>query len=216
MVEKSALICLYNVLGWKKWLKHINLDIRKEIFRGQLDFEYSYVLHRISEQRCFKGPNSPFTVLLLMLEWVFQQMQQSLFKCQWSVKISFKTHTEVFEGCWQVVMGSNYPHFLSTWEVKDKFYLHMWFSQDPGTTLTKNCFSLLQYQNTRQLFVSWHIFASVCNRCEEHKRRSNRNDWSVYSVGLEKWTSEGELTSSGLWFNFNFCINIVGLTEQLW
>jgi hypothetical protein len=56
------------VIKAHKLSQNKNLDIRKEIFRGQLDFEYSYVLHRISEQHCFEGPNSPFTVLLLMLE----------------------------------------------------------------------------------------------------------------------------------------------------
>lgn len=44
------------------------LNLRKEIFLSQLDLEYSYVLHRISEQHHYEGPNSPLTVLLLMLE----------------------------------------------------------------------------------------------------------------------------------------------------
>jgi hypothetical protein len=114
---------------------------------------------------------------------------------------------------WVQIIPIFFP--LEKWRT-DFICIRMWLLQEPGTTLNKNCFSLLQYQKTRQLFVSWHILESVCNRCEEHKRRSNRNDWSVYSVGWEKWTSEGELTNSGLWFNLNYCINIVGLTEQLW
>jgi hypothetical protein len=114
-------------------------------------------LHRISEQHRYEGPNSPLTVLLLLLEWVFQKMQQLLIKWQWSVKISFQIHLEILEGGWQEVMGSNYSHFLPTWAVNDRFCIHMWPLQDFGTTLTKHCNSLLQHQKIRQLFASWHI-----------------------------------------------------------
>jgi hypothetical protein len=56
------------VINTRKLSQNKILNLRKEIFLSELDFDYSYVLHRISEQHRYEGPNSPLTVLLLLLE----------------------------------------------------------------------------------------------------------------------------------------------------
>jgi len=93
---------------------------------------------------------------------------------------------------WVQIMLIFFP--LEQW--MRSFCLHMWPLQSTGTTLTKNCIFLLQYQKIRQLCLMtyscmWVRLVCVHNRFEEHKRWNNINYWSVYSVVWEKWTSEG-------------------------